>query len=168
MSRIAGIALGTATAVAAVLVAATAAGLPDPVATHFSGSGRADGWTARPVYAASMTVLTLAVPLATWLSLAWLPRRWPRLVNLPNRDHWFAPERREATLARLARFGILLSAAVLALMVSVHVGVVDANRRVPPAAGSTILVLPAVFGLAIAALGIASVLRFHRRPDIRR
>lgn len=59
-------------------------------------------------------------------------------------------------------------AAVLALMVSVHVGVVDANRRVPPAAGSTILVLPAVFGLAIAALGIASVLRFHRRPDIRR
>lgn len=168
MSRIAGIALCAAAAVAAVLVAATTAGMPDPVATHFSGSGRANGWTSRADYAALMAGLTLVVPLVTWLSLAWLPRRWPRLVNLPHRDYWFAPERRDATFARLARFGLALAFAVLALMVSVHAGIVDANGRVPPSAGSALAALPAVFGIAIAALAIASVFRFRRPKDARR
>ena len=168
MSRIAGIALCAASAAAAAVVVATAAGLPDPVATHFSGSGRANGWTSRAGYVALMGTLTLVVPLVAWLSLAWLPRRWPRLLNLPHRDYWFAPERRDATLDRLGRFGLALGFAALALMVSVHAGVVDANGRVPPAAGGAILALPAVFGIAIAALSVVAVLRFQRPKGSRR
>lgn len=165
MSRIAGIALTAASAVAAVLVAATAAALPDPVATHFSGSGRANGWTSRDVYAWAMAATTFVVPVATWLSLAWMPRRWPRLVNLPHRDHWFAPERREATLGRLARFGMLLAVAVLALLACIHAGIVDANGRVPPSAGAALSTVPAAFGLGIGALAILAVLRFRRPKD---
>ena len=90
--------------------------LPDTVASHFDGSGRADGWSSKGVFLAiAMGVLALvaAVSVGLPLGLARLPVAW---INLPRRDYWLAPEHvaeaRTALRTFLTWFGILTTALV--------------------------------------------------------
>ena len=149
-------------------VATTIGYLPDKVATHFGAGGRANGWMSRVEYAWMMTALVLAMPLAVWLVLAILPRRWPRLVNLPHRDYWLAPERREATLDRLAILGATIALACVALLVFMHVEIIDANRRVPASLDAQVAAVPLVVASAIVALVVGIAISFRRPKDARR
>jgi hypothetical protein len=145
------------------IVLATSAGLPPLVASHFAVDGRANGWMPREAYAWMMGAMSLAMPFAVWITAAWLPRRWPRFVNLPHRDYWLAPERREATLAWLGATGAGLAVLSAALVAAIHVEVVLANRRVPPAAGDAMPWVLGVFVAAIVAL-VASIAWRFRLP----
>jgi len=114
------------------LLARTAPGLPDRMATHFGVEGVADAWMSR----AGHLLFTAAFPLALGLlfaGLASLIRVLPaHFVNLPNRDYWLAPERRAATIAMLrARFA-WLACLFVAFFGGLHVLVVEANRLTPP------------------------------------
>jgi hypothetical protein len=168
VNRLANIALVAGVVTSAALVVATSFALPERVATHFAANGRANGWMGRDLYVALMGGLALVVPLASWVSLALMPRRWPRLVNLPYRDYWFAPERREATCARLARLGAVIAVLTAALFGVLHVEILEANRRVPPAADEGIAWVSATFGLAIAAVAIVTAWRFYVPKAARR
>lgn len=93
--------------------------LPERSATHFGMAGAPDRWGGRSelvivylVTVALMAVLFLAIPL--------LMGRLPgSVINLPNRDYWLAPERREETLEWLSTSMILLGCAVLVLMMDI-------------------------------------------------
>jgi uncharacterized membrane protein len=90
--------------------------LPATIASHFDGSGKADGWSSKGAFLAiAMGVLALvaavSVGLPSWL--ARLPVAW---INLPRRDYWLAPEHVAETRARIRTFmtwyGILTAAFV--------------------------------------------------------
>lgn len=168
MDRIAAWLAAGLIACSAALVLATTAGLPPLVASHFAADGRANGWMSREAYAWMMALMSLVTPYAVWSAAAWLPRRWPRLVNIPFRDYWLAPERREATLARLGRMGLWMGLLSAALIAGIHVEVVLANRRVPPAAGDGMLWVLGPFVVAIVALVVWTAWRFRLPKGARR
>ena len=82
----------------AVWVALSGQGLPDRVATGFSLQGAAQDWMSRAEYLVVALGLQLLLPIGL-LALPWFIARAPdRQISLPHRDHWLAPERRQATL----------------------------------------------------------------------
>jgi hypothetical protein len=113
-------------------VVATLGALPDPVASSFGAGGRAQGFMSRTAYGALFVGLAVGLPALLAGALAWLPRRHPRLANIPNRDFWLAPERRAGVLARLERTGFLLGGGAAVFLAVVHALVLRANAHDPP------------------------------------
>jgi serine/threonine-protein kinase len=72
--------------------------LPERLATHFGFSGEPNGWSTPAQFVRSTTTL-LAVFGVLFVSAGWLERMPDRLINLPNKHYWLAPERRSATMA---------------------------------------------------------------------
>ena len=118
--------------VAATFIAVTSSALPARVASHFVRGGEANGWMTRESYVAFILGVALGVPLFVATLIAWLPRAFAGAVNLPNRAYWFAPERREGTLASLAAFAWSFGAALALLLAGLHWTVVAANAHTPP------------------------------------
>lgn len=77
--------------------------LPDTVASHFDAAGRPDGHSSKQSLLAVTLILGAGI-LLLFLGLDWLVRRLPAsMVNLPHREYWLGPERREATLGDISR-----------------------------------------------------------------
>ncbi|MBL6752081.1 MAG: DUF1648 domain-containing protein [Nevskia sp.] len=163
---------GVATLVFLVVLACAAAfiwqssqGLPARVASHFVGSGTANGFMPRDRYVQFMLGFAVGLPLVlVFLSSAAFNSPGARL-NLPNREYWLAPERRAATIAVLRRHMATAGTMLVVFLAYVHWMVVRANAIDPPH-------LPepwfmdglALFVLAMLAWGIALVLRFSKVP----
>lgn len=121
---------------AAVLVIAVAqlvwaySRLPEIVASHFDGAGRANGWMSRDAFVLSQLGL-LGLIVVCFVGFPQALGRIPvRLISLPNRDYWFAPERRADTLDFMRRqlwwmacATILFLAAIAELVIGVNLGV---------------------------------------------
>jgi hypothetical protein len=110
--------------------------LPETVASHFNRAGTATGFLPRSAYV-GITLLIVALPPLFLVLLPRLSLRRPGVrINLPNRDYWLAPERRERTVALLERqltqFGVML----LLFLCYGHLLVVRANSSVPPTLSS--------------------------------
>lgn len=90
--------------------------LPETVASHFGPGGVADGWMRKDSFFAIFLLLGVgsvaAVPLVG-LVVGMLPTS---LLNLPNKDYWLAPERREASMARLQSWLVEFGAVSMVLM----------------------------------------------------
>ena len=93
--------------------------LPATVASHFDGSGRADGWASKGAcLAIAMGVLALVAAVSVGLPL-WLARLPVAWINLPRRDYWLAPEHVVEARARIRTFMAwygLLTAAFIGLV----------------------------------------------------
>jgi hypothetical protein len=117
---------------AAAFVWLSSSGLPPLVAAHFGAGGAANGFMTRIAYTRCMVAFVTGLPacmiLATWYAVGHARAR----LNVPNRDHWLAPERRAATVAFL-RTGILWFGVLLvAFLCYAHGLVVRANEAQPP------------------------------------
>lgn len=113
-------------------IALTADWLPAQVASHFGPSGFANGFMRREVYLAFTIGLVVLPPALVGLCIALSLRHFPRALNLPNRDYWLAPERREETSAFLMAHAAWLAALLAAFAFGVHLLLVRANLNVPP------------------------------------
>ena len=75
--------------------------LPDRVASHFGASGQPDAWSSKEsfvkIYFFVIAFIAVLFP-GIGLILGKIPAS---LINLPNKDHWLSPERREETIAVL-------------------------------------------------------------------
>lgn len=149
---------------AAAFVLYTGQELPPRVASHFDFSGTANGFMSREGYLAFMTPITVGIPLAMALIAPWLGRRWPGSVNLPHRDYWLAPERREASIDSLAAAMALLAWALLLFLCFAHWRVVEANRLRPPQLAPSAFLPGLVAFLALAGFWTAWLYRRFRRP----
>lgn len=76
--------------------------LPERVASHFNAHGQPDRYMPREAFFTNMALLGGGAILFLLL-IAGLPRVLPnKLINLPHRDYWLAPERRHETVQYLA------------------------------------------------------------------
>ncbi|MBL9162829.1 MAG: DUF1648 domain-containing protein [Planctomycetaceae bacterium] len=110
---------------------ATYARLPERVASHFGANGVANGWMSRDGYVWFMVgAVTFTSLLLVGLcgSVRFLPAS---LVNIPRRDYWLAPERRDETGRVLARFGLLMAGLESLFFLAIHLLVVVANESNP-------------------------------------
>lgn len=117
---------------AALFVIVTSAQLPSVVGAHFNFRGDSDGWLARENYLALMVIFVLAYPALMTLAFTWLPRKYPSLVNIPHRDYWLAPERRDDSLKYLATQGCWFSCLLLLTVAGVHYVIVVGHWTQPP------------------------------------
>jgi serine/threonine-protein kinase len=166
MSRGSGLPLlGVLAAAAIAFVFVTSAGLPDVLATHFNARGEPNAFMSRDGYRLFMAFMIVFVPFM----IAGLPRlvgrHWPRLLNIPNREYWIAPERLSQALDSVYRLTTWPAAAAIALMAFVHRLVMDAHATDPPQLDSRHLLIGlALFGAFTVAWMAAFYVRFRRPP----
>ena len=109
---------------AIVRVASVWSRLPPVMASHFDGQGRPNGFMSRGAFFGFLALVEIGVPLLLVVTPVLVRRLPPELVNLPNREHWLAPERREEAFARLggwARWFAVLTAAFMWLVLELTV-----------------------------------------------
>lgn len=163
-SRLNPIALPALLIVLATFVWRSAFDLPDVVASQFGSGGAAIRFMARDTYVALMLGLVVGVPLLMTLLLRAMAGSDGTPLNLPHRDYWLAPERRDGTRAFIRRYG-QWSAAGSALFLSyVHWLVVQANQRQPPTLATAAMVGGVGVLLALVAMGLVVFYRCFRRP----
>jgi uncharacterized membrane protein len=76
--------------------------LPERVATHFGVDGKPNDWMSRSASTGLFLALQLGVPVFM-LAMTSLAARMPAsMVNIPNREYWLHPERRDATMAHMS------------------------------------------------------------------
>jgi hypothetical protein len=152
-------------AAGAAILYSTADSLPAVVASHFDLAGRANGAMSRASYLVFMSLMMFGVPLLVVELNIVLPRFAPRLIRIPARDYWLAPERRDDTLASIATSGAFIGCLITAFMIALHLLLVEANAHTPPRIDSEALwMLIGFFVLAMFAWQFFRWRRF-RRPD---
>jgi serine/threonine-protein kinase len=145
-------------------IALTADWLPARVASHFGPGGLANGFMAREVYLAFTIGMVVLPPALAGLGIVLALRYFPQFLNLPNRDYWLAPERRDATADFLMAHAAWLAALLSLLALGVHLLLIRANRAVPPRldAGPFLAMLLAFLVAMAAWVGVLA--RRFRRP----
>ncbi|HEV8255583.1 MAG TPA: DUF1648 domain-containing protein [Casimicrobiaceae bacterium] len=150
-------------AAAVAFIVLTSRALPERVASHFGPGGHANGWMTREAYLIVVLAAATLLPLVIVALVAALPRAFPRGINLPNRDYWLAPERRDATLGALAGFAWAFACLLTLFVAGMHWTIVDAHASAPPQlAEAAVHLLMAGFVAAVAAWIITLYLRFRR------
>jgi uncharacterized membrane protein len=160
MARLASWLVVAVVTLGAVFVAATSGQLPERVATHFGPGGVANGWMPRVTYVALTLAFAVLLPLIVAGAVGWLPARFERFLNVPHRDHWLAPARREQTLATLQGYGAVMAIATALMAVGAHAAVLAANRHSPPRLDEPIFL--AGLGVLVAVI-LGCVVAMHRR-----
>ena len=140
-------------------IVATYARLPERVASHFGANGVANGWMSRDGYIWFMVGVVTFVSLtmlAAFGSVRLLPNG---VVNIPRRDYWLAPERRDETARTLLRYGLLMVGLISLFFLAIHLMIVAANESQPVRLSND------VWWLLVAFLTTTGVLTFklHRR-----
>jgi len=136
--------------------------MPAVVATHYDGAGHPNGWMSR----AGMIGFQLGILAITAASFLGLPvllgRLSPTLINIPHREYWLAPERRNATMTGLQNWMAGMGCGVVLLMMAVAHLVHRANLTTPPRLSSAAL-LACLGGFLVYIVGSLIVL-YRRFP----
>lgn len=113
-------------------VASSIESFPDPIATHFGGSGVANGWMPRATYLRFILILGLGMPFFVVGIHQIIASYAGDQFNIPNRAYWLAPQRRAESLAFVVRHGWWLACIMSMFMTAVHALLLVANRASPP------------------------------------
>ncbi len=101
--------------------------LPPEMASHFDASGNPNGYLSKDSFFIFEGVILLLIVLEFTL-LPWMIGKMPEhLINMPNKDYWFAAERRAGTLGIITRYFEWFSASLLALFTGINHLVFRAN-----------------------------------------
>jgi uncharacterized membrane protein len=137
--------------------------LPDHIATHFAADGTPNGWSTRTGFL--MPVIAILVLCGGLFFVAGLFDRIPdRLINLPNKDYWLAPQRRADTFAALRDWLRWFLLAPMAFLVFLFTRVLNANLTAEPRLEMNLLALLGPMFVAVAALLIWPYWRFGKPP----
>jgi uncharacterized membrane protein len=72
--------------------------LPDRMASHFDFYGRANGWQPKEAFFLVLAVVIVMTGVMGFLIPVVIAAAPTEFINLPRKDYWLAPERREETL----------------------------------------------------------------------
>jgi uncharacterized membrane protein len=112
----------------AAFLACTFSNLPGQMATHFDAHGQPNGWMPRSVAITFQAIVGMVLPLVIAAFFGAIRLMPMRSINLPRRDYWFSPERRDATCAYLARQGLWLASLIVVLQAAVWYQILESNR----------------------------------------
>lgn len=139
--------------------------LPSTVATHFDVNGVADDWMSRADY-----LLFIGIPPCALAALFALTgrtlRRFPaRMINLPRRDHWLAPERKADTDALFLRWMAGPAVLLVVLFAQSHLVTLLANQTTPAHFAAGLLLGPVIGFLVALMLWIVGLVLRFAEPD---
>jgi hypothetical protein len=133
-----------------ILLAGTVSMLPQRIATHFDGGGHPNGWMSRSSAVVFQGVIGLIIPLTFAAAFSLLRFVPPQGISFPNREFWFAPERRGETCSFLSRQGFWFASLLVVLQGIVWYQVIEANAQtIPRLSSSWFWVTFGLFGAAL-------------------
>ena len=138
--------------------------LPARVATHFGANGTPNGWMTQAGYLRFTLIFGTAVPafvLGTFTLIRFL-NGWG--LNIPNKDYWLAPERREETMDFVQRRGVGMTALMLFFLASVHYSILAANAQPHANLPPIFFILIGVFLVATLVWSATLIRHFYRKP----
>ena len=106
--------------------------LPETVATHFGAGNQANGWMSRKSYLSFILSFMIGISAFISFCVGTLPRQFPQWTNVPNRDYWLAPARRDESLVFLSAHGKRLGCLIVMMMLAMHYVILKANHVQPP------------------------------------
>jgi uncharacterized membrane protein len=104
---------------------------PAQMAAHFDIQGNPDRFVPKGQFfwfQIQTALIVIGVGILPQVLFLILP---VELINLPNREYWLAPERRDATVERLSSFGAMLFGVILLVIQAGFELAVSANLRTP-------------------------------------
>jgi uncharacterized membrane protein len=137
--------------------------LPDHIATHFNADGSPNGWSTRAGFLAPVIAI-LVLCGGLFLVAGWFDRLPDRLINLPNKDYWLAPQRRADTFAALSDWLRWFLLAPMAFLVFIFTRVLNANLAAEPRLEGHVFAMLGVMFVAIAVLLVWPYWRFGKPP----
>lgn len=141
------------------------AGLPERVASHFNGAGRADGGMPRQQHTVLMLLAGVGLP-GLVLLMGWGARFFPpSAFNAPNADYWRAPENYPVACGMMLGWSVWLALVLQVWMTVMNYQIVLANRRMPPSLPAGDVLWPAAVLLLVVVLSVVWLVRgFARVP----
>jgi uncharacterized membrane protein len=108
-----------------------AAAMPGVMATHFGASGAPNGWQSKGQFF-FLEIVLLCVCLFIGFGVPYIiSKAPPSLVNLPNKEFWLDPVRRDHTLAVFRIQMAWFACALMTFLIVVNQLVFNANQSVP-------------------------------------
>ncbi|HEY2820769.1 MAG TPA: DUF1648 domain-containing protein [Candidatus Acidoferrum sp.] len=108
-----------------------AASMPGVMATHFGASGTANGWQTKGQFFV-VEIVMLGVCLLIGFGVPYIiSLAPPSLVNVPNKEFWLAPIRREYTNNIFRIQMAWFACALITFLIVVNQLVFNANQAVP-------------------------------------
>ena len=152
--------------VAAVQLNYYAQRLPDIVGSHFSTSGSASAWQTKFAF---LSVELVVIVVAAIISFG-VPRLIAAMpasaINLPNKDFWLSPERREETFFFLRTQMAWFGCALLAFLLFVMELVFRANLQRPPRLNNAAFIPALIAFIAFSTIWtIRFVVHFYRTDN---
>ena len=164
MTRLAWLCYAFSAAIATSFIVATTAGMPAAIASHFGLRHVANAWMSHGMYLLFMLGFGLMLPAIVAGAIAFLPRIRPDAINIPNREYWLAPPRRQETIDALSAHGAWFGCLLTIFIAGVHYVVLEANRSTPARLPAELFfTLLAAFGMVLAVWIGSLWLRFRHR-----
>ena len=138
--------------------------LPDRMAIHFGTNGEANQWMSRTGATALSCGLVVGLPLFFSVIPITVRRLPTSIINIPYREYWLAPERREATLQWMSGFLFWFAAGIAVFVVCINHLTFLANRDGQPLPMLPFWIALGVF-LGATFVGVAAMWRRFPKPD---
>jgi heme A synthase len=137
--------------------------LPEILGSHFAVNGAVNGWQSKGAFF-SIELAVVALAAVVGFGIPRMIGAMPvSLINLPNKEFWLSPERREDTFGYLQMHMAWFGCALLAFLLFVMELVFRANMQRPVRMNSAALVTALVAFLVFSgASTVRLVVRFAR------
>lgn len=136
--------------------------LPDQMAIHFDAKGNPNDWmdkrSATLLSAGLITSLPIFFAAISQL-MRWLPTS---MINVPHRDYWFAPERRDESLRWMTGWMSWFSVAISVFLVSLNHLTFIANRDAQPLSSAWFWGMLGAFMFTTFCMLVITLRRFHK------
>ncbi len=87
--------------------------LPATMASHFTGDGTPNGWQPKEVFFGLTSIILAFTAIPAFFVSRKISKLAPDKINLPNKEYWLAPERREGTWRFISAFMAWFGCALL-------------------------------------------------------
>ena len=101
--------------------------MPQRMASHFAADGRANGWQSRDAFFVLMFLVCSTSAVVCFLAPRQIAAKANVRINLPNRDYWLAPERREETMRFISATMAWFACGILIVLISGTFLALEAN-----------------------------------------
>jgi uncharacterized membrane protein len=146
-------------------IISSAALLPATVASHFNGSGAANGFMSQKGHTVFMLVFAVGIPLLVVGSLSITLHLAADRINIPNREYWLLPQNKPATVRFLQGHVAYLGMIISSFVAYIQWLLIKANSVRPPQLSNSLFLAGMGTFLAVMLMwGIWLVVRFSRVP----